>query len=269
MRRAQSYTRCRIGGKLLPYSSRCAIATPLAVSLRRNDDEYALAMAEVTGNVLLVIGASGVLGSEIARQLEAEGATVVRAGRNVRHLSGAGTLVADLTAETAASEIVAAAVASHGRLDGVVIAAGVVAFGPVGEVSDETLDQLFIVNALGPIRVIREATAHLTVSAAAGHKPFIVTISGIVAESPTPGLAAYSASKAALAAFMQAASREMRRSGIRVLDSRPGHTETGLASRAIAGVAPAFAPGLDPVAVAARIVRGIIDDEKDLPSSSF
>ena len=94
-------------------------------------------------------------------------------------------------------------------------------------------------------------------------------LSGIVAESPTAGLAAYSASKAALAAFVQASSREFRRSGIRMLDSRQGHTETGLATRAIAGTAPAFPQGLDPAAVAERIVLGIVDDEKDLPSTAF
>lgn len=226
-------------------------------------------MTDITGTVVLVIGASGVLGAEIARQLESEGAMVVRSGRNSERLSDRGAVVADLMDEAAASEVVAEAFAFHDRLDGVVIAAGVVAFGPAIEVSDATLDQLFTTNALAPIQLIREATPHLIASATAGNKPFIVTLSGIVAESPTAGLAAYSASKAALAAFVQAASRELRKSGIRMLDSRQGHTETGLATRAIAGTAPAFPQGLEPVAVATRIVRGILDDEKDLPSTAF
>lgn len=209
------------------------------------------------------------LGAEIARLLESEGATVVRAGRNPDHLGGPDAILADLTDEAAAAAIVTSALSAHDRLDGIVIAAGVVAFGPASEVSDETIRQLFETNTLGPMRLIREAAPHLAASATAGRKPFIVTLSGIVAESPTAGLAAYSASKAALAAFMQASSREFRRSGIRVLDSRQGHTETGLATRAIAGTAPAFPAGLDPAAVAGRIVRGILDDEKDLPSSAF
>ncbi|MET4704952.1 SDR family NAD(P)-dependent oxidoreductase [Frigoribacterium sp. UYMn621] len=226
-------------------------------------------MSDVNGAVVLVVGASGVLGAELARQLESEGATVIRAGRRAERLSGPDAFVADLTDEAAAAAIVVAALAAHGRLDGMVIAAGVVAFGPAGEVRDDTLRQLFEINALAPMRLIREATPHLAASGAAGGKPFIVTLSGIVAESPTAGLAAYSASKAALAAFVQASSRELRRSGIRVLDARPGHTETGLATRAIAGTAPAFPAGLDPVAVAERIVRAIRDDEKDLPSTAF
>ena len=226
-------------------------------------------MSELEGTVVLVVGASGVLGAEIARLLEAKGSTVVRAGRNPDHLTGSHTVLADLTDETAAATLVAAAVRAHDRLDGIVIAAGVVAFGPASEVTDETLRRLFEVNALAPIRLIREVSPHLASSATAGGKPFIVTMSGIVSETPTAGLAAYSAAKAALAAFVQAGSRELRRSGIRVLDARPGHTETGLATRAIAGTAPAFPPGLDPSAVAQRIVRGIVDDEKDLPSGAF
>lgn len=226
-------------------------------------------MSELEGTVVLVVGASGVLGAEIARLLEAKGSTVVRAGRNPDHLTGSDAVLADLTDETAAATLVAAAVRAHDRLDGIVIAAGVVAFGPASEVTDETLRGLFEVNALGPIRLIREVAPHLVASATAGRKPFIVTFSGIVSETPTAGLAAYSASKAALAAFMQASSRELRRSGIRVVDARPGHTETGLATRAIAGTAPAFPTGLVPSAVAERIVRAIVDDEKDLPSGAF
>jgi hypothetical protein len=56
---------------------------------------------------------------------------------------------------------------------------------------------------------------------------------------------------------------------VRLLDARPGHTETGLATRPVEGRAPSFPPGLDPDAVAARIVRAIVDGEKDLPSSAF
>lgn len=149
------------------------------------------------------------------------------------------------------------------------IAAGVVAFGPLTEVSDDAVRELHEVNAQGPMRLIRDATPALAESAAAGREPFIVTISGVVSESPTAGLAAYSASKTALAGFVSAATRELRRLGIRMVDARPGHTETGLATHPIEGTAPAFAAGLDPDAVAARIVRAIVDGEKDLPSSAF
>ncbi|RFA13622.1 hypothetical protein B7R22_13300 [Subtercola boreus] len=227
-------------------------------------------MTNLEGAVVLVLGASGGLGGRIASRLSDAGATVVRAARNPVTLAGPDAFLADLRAPEAADSLLLAAAAAHPEhLDGIVIAAGAVAFGPVGELDDETLDALFAVNTTAPIRLIRGALPRLAESAAADRSPFIVTISGIVAESPTAGMAAYSASKAGLAAFVQAASRELRRAGVRVLDARPGHTETELSRHPLAGTAPAFPAGLDPDAVADRIVQAIVANEKDLPSSAF
>ena len=230
-------------------------------------------MTTLPGSVVLVVGATGGLGREIARQLSAAGATLVLAGRDAARLEALGIpgsiVTGDLTDAAAVDALVARAVQSSGGLDGVVNAAGVVAFGPARTLPDAALEELFAVNALAPIRLLRAATGSLTASAAAGREPFFLTISGVVSESPTAGLAAYSASKAALAAFGQAAGRELRRSGIRLIDARPGHTETGLADRPISGVAPSFPAGLQPEDVAARIVAAIAAGERDLPSSAF
>ena len=87
----------------------------------------------------------------------------------------------------------------------------------------------------------------------------IVTLSAVVAEMPTAGMAAYSTVKSAVTAFDAAAARELRRSGIRLIDVRPPHTETGLAERPIAGTAPSLPAGRDPDDVAARIVAAIRD----------
>ncbi len=215
-------------------------------------------MAELDGRVVLVVGASGGLGSRLVAELAAAGATVLSASRS----SSASLDLRD-------PQSIRDYVGGLSALDGVIVAAGVVAFGPAEQVSDTVLAELFETNALGPITLIRELTPLLAESAAAGRTPFIVTLSGIVAESPTAGLAANSASKSALAAFVSAASREFRRTGIRVLDARPGHTETELSRHPIEGTAPTFPPGLDPARVASRIVQAIVADEKDLPSSAF
>jgi short-subunit dehydrogenase len=217
-------------------------------------------MTKLDGAVVLVAGATGGLGSRIATQLAAAGATVVGASRSTGF---------DLRTPAGNEAAVAAALAAHGRLDGLVIATGEVAFGPASDLLQSTVDELFALNTVGPIHLITAAHPALAASATAGAEPFIVTLSGVVAESPTAGLAAYSASKAGLAAFVTAASREYRRSGIRILDARPGHTGTDLSSHPIAGTAPAFGAALDPDAVAARIVRAIVDGEKDLPSGAF
>ncbi|MHA7240220.1 SDR family NAD(P)-dependent oxidoreductase [Arthrobacter sp. TMS1-12-1] len=227
-------------------------------------------MTELSGSHVLVVGATGVLGAELSRQLAAQGARVTVSGRSREKLAGlvdelgdavVGSVAADLGKPSGPADIAAAV---YGReLDGVVFAAGVVAFGPAMEVDDDTLDELVLVNLLGYMRLMREVGPRL------GKDSFVAQISAVVAESPTAGMAAYSATKAGLSAYGKALTLELRRQGVRILDVRPPHTETGLATRPIAGEAPRLPQGKDPVAVAARIVTGIRDGERDLPSSSF
>jgi short-subunit dehydrogenase len=228
-------------------------------------------MTDLTGKNVLIVGATGALGSRIARRMSAAGATLALTSTDRARLDALGIpgtrIVLDLA--TDASTVASLASDAMGGIDGIVVAAGVVAFGPAGELDAATTARLFAVNALGPIDLISSALPLLAESATEGREPFVLTISGVVAESPTAGLAAYSASKAALAAFVRATTREAKRSGIRLVDARPGHTETGLAGRAIAGEAPAFPPGMEPDAVADRLVAAIVDDERDLPSTAF
>ncbi len=159
--------------------------------------------------------------------------------------------------------LVERAQSAPGGLTGVVFAAGVVAFGDIDGLDDDVLDQLMLVNLLAPIRLVRAAVGVLPAGG------FVAIVSAVVAELPTKSMAAYSAAKAGLTAFDRAAAAELRRRQIRVLDVRPTHTETGLATRPIAGKSPVLPPGNKPHRVAERIVQAIVDDEKDLPASAF
>ena len=230
-------------------------------------------MAELNGSTILVVGATGGLGREIARALSSAGATLVLSARDLADLAALGVpgaiVPADLTDPAAISRLVEEATSVTGGLDGVVVAAGVVAFGPVTALSPATIERLFAVNTVAPMLLLQAAHTALAASAAAGRSPFLLTLSGVVSESPTANLAAYSASKAAIAAFGAAAGRELRRAGIRIIDARPGHTETALSTHPIAGETPRLPRGLDPADVAARIVRAILTDERDLPSTAF
>lgn len=233
-----------------------------------------VAVTDLDGASVLVAGASGGLGAPLSRLLAARGARLTLVGRDAGRLAAVGLPDAaahavDLTAPGAATACVEAAVARHGRLDGVVVAAGVVAFGSAVEVDDETLDRLVATNLLAPVRLVRAAYPHLHASAVEGRSPFVLNVSAVVAEQPMAGMAAYTATKAGLAAFDAAAGRELRRSRIRLVDARPPHTETGLAGRAIAGRAPVLPLGKDPGQVAARLLAAITDDERDLPSTAF
>ncbi len=230
-------------------------------------------MTDLADRSVIVVGATGGLGHPIARALAAAGCRLTLVGRDadrVRASGVAGLAVgADVRKPASAPLIVEAALAEYGGIDGVVYAAGAVAFGAVDETPDEVMIDLFTLNALAPIRLLRAALPALRASAEAGREPFVAHLSAVVAEQPQAGMAAYSASKAALMGYDAAAARELRREGIRLVDVRPPHTETGLAQRPLAGTAPRLPQGLEPQQVADRIVAAVRDGDKDVPSSAF
>ena len=231
-------------------------------------------MDNLRGKTILVLGGSGALGSLVVSKLSAQSAQVMATttsndrGAHIPTVASP-RLLLDLENPASIEVLVNYLIQSGAQIDGIVNATGVVAFGPASEMSASTLAKLSAVNFTGPVALISGLLPALKASAVAGNEPFVVNISGVVAESPMAGLAAYSATKAGLWAFDQALTREVRKDGIRVIDARPGHTETGLATRAIAGTAPAFPTGMTPDSVADRIIRAILEGESDLPSTAF
>ncbi len=219
---------------------------------------------DINGKRTLVLGGSGELGSRIIAELRQRGATVLGTGRDRRRLesrAGSNSLAFDLQSHDPA-HLINHTITALGGLDGIVNAAGVVAFGPFEELSDAALDELIATDFIAPLRILREALPHL-------EDGFWVSITGIVADQPIGGMAAYSAAKAGLSAATRALTRELRRKKIHVLDARPPHTETGLATRPIQGKAPPLPVGLDPDAVARRIVDGLAAGERELPATAF
>ena len=217
---------------------------------------------DLTGTTIVIIGATGVLGSCLAQQLTDAGvhvAAIVRDSASLDPAVVSAHAVADITDHAA----LRSAFAGLGPVDGVINAAGAVAFGTLAELDDETLTKLFAINAIGPIVALRESATQIKEGG------FFVNISGVVALQPVAGLAAYSASKAAAWSAMTSVARELRRQQIDVIDARPPHTETGLATRPLAGTAPKLPVGLDPNVVAARIIAGIVNGERDLPVEAF
>jgi cyclic-di-GMP-binding biofilm dispersal mediator protein len=210
------------------------------------------------GAVIAIVGATGGLGRELADACGRLGATVVGVGRSGPEL------IVDVRDSTAGVRLADHCRTRYGRLDGVVVASGIVAFGDLADTDDVTVEELFLVNALGPIWLAKHVLPALRET-----QGFFVNISGVVAESPLPGMAAYSASKAAAAAALEALRREFRRSKVRVIDARPPHTETGLATRPLAGTAPTMPQGLTPAVVAERIVAAVVAGEAVVAPASF
>lgn len=219
--------------------------------------------------VVAVVGAGGGIGSAIARQLADRGARLVLAGPHPTRFDGLGidgAICVELDVRDPASgdALAACAINRFGRLDGLINAAGIVAFGPLAETDDSVIEELFLTNVIGPLWLVKRLIPLL-----ADSRGFVVNVSAVVAEQPMPNMAAYSATKAALTAVDRSLTRELRRLGIQVCDARPPHTETGLAQRPLAGSAPALPTGLSPDLVAERIIAAILVGSAEIPSEGF
>jgi len=196
--------------------------------------------------------------------MKPDGAQLVVTGRDPRRLAaiaaatGGTAVAADRSEPTAAEQAIAASVDILGGLDVVACCLGAVACGPVRELDDAVMSALFAANVFGPIRLTRAAVPALAPGGV------LVTVSGIVADHPVAGMAAYSATNAAITAFDRALARELRCNRVRVLDVRPPHSETGLAGRPLAGVAPKLGPGRDPRAVAGAILAALACDADEV-----
>jgi cyclic-di-GMP-binding biofilm dispersal mediator protein len=219
--------------------------------------------------VVLVAGGSGVLGSLIAKEMSHRGAHLVLAARGhealdktASQIPGAVTAPLDLTDASTIARPVETALRTHGRLDGLVNAAGVVAFGSHETTPAAAVEQVIATNLTGPLLLIQQAIPHI-------EGGFIVNLTGVVAEQPVGGMVAYSAAKAGLSAAAVALTRELRRRKTLVIDVRAPHTETGLASRPVAGSAPGLPKGLAPEIVANVIVAAVESDRRSLAPTDF
>jgi cyclic-di-GMP-binding biofilm dispersal mediator protein len=213
-------------------------------------------MTTLQGSLFLVVGATGGLGSAIARELEAKGAYVLRTSRNSTDLA------ADITDASHRARVVAL-VAEHGGIDGLVVASGEVGFGMHGTLAVADISRIVDVDLTAPLALVNDLLPHVK------DNGNITLITGAVVDFPTLGMAVYTAAKAGLSASCAVLRRELRSRKITVLDARPPHTETGLATRAIYGEAPKMKEGLAPEVVARRIVEAIAEDETELAPVVF
>lgn len=160
--------------------------------------------------------------------------------------------------ETLANYIVSAQ-----KLDGIFIASGCVGFGKLQETSSEDASRLMKINHDAPTQLISKLVPALN------SESFVAAITGVVAEKSFPGMAAYSASKAAFSAWLQVANIELKKLGISVIEYRPGHTETGLATRAVFGSAPIMPTGMSINHVVEVMYQHLLSKTAIVSSSDF
>ncbi|MEV6614981.1 SDR family oxidoreductase [Streptomyces sp. NPDC051051] len=198
----------------------------------------------MNGDRVLVPGATGVIGAALAERLHGLGARVAVAGRDPASLArvsaacgGAPARRFDAYDLDGCARTIPWAVGALGGLDTVVVCVGAAGFGPAEAVGDTVAEHLLTVNALAPVAFLRAA---LTVVPPGGT---LAAVTGVVVDAAPAGMADYTASKAALAAWLTSVRRERRRTGTAVLDIRLPHVESGFAERAVVGRPPVLPPG--------------------------
>jgi 3-oxoacyl-[acyl-carrier protein] reductase len=187
---------------------------------------------KLEGKVAVVTGASKGIGAEIARQLAANGASVV-----VNYASskaGADKVVADITAKggkavavggdvskpAEAKGIIDAAVKSFGRLDVLVNNSGVYEFGPIEAITEEHFHRQFNINVLGLLLTTQAAVKHL------GEGASVINIGSVVSRITPPHSAVYTGTKGAVDAITGVLAKELGPKKIRVNTINPGLIET-------------------------------------------
>ena len=192
----------------------------------------------LTGRTVIVTGASSGLGERFARLAGANGANVVLAARRAdrlealrRELEGSGVPVIAVTMDVAdeASTIAAydKAEASFGRIDSVIANAGTNLEGSALDLATDEFDQLFAVNVRGVFLTAREGARRMIACGSRERRNGrIVIISSITAQHVSPGLASYSASKAAVTQLGRVLAREWANKGINVNMICPGYVLT-------------------------------------------
>lgn len=231
-------------------------------------------MVELAEKNVLVVGASGALGGELTKQLIAAGANVLAAASTLESAERIPPgvtlrLVLDLANPASIQAVAEHILATGTALDGIVLASGLVGFGSAFETAPASAATLMQVNYLGQAELVSHLLPNLTARASETGSGFIAGISGLVAEKAFLGMSAYSASKSAFSSYLAGLGMELRRHKVTVLDARPGHTETGLAGRAIFGTAPAFPNGMTAEHVVDNIMAAIIDGKRELASTDF
>jgi len=184
-------------------------------------------MFDLTGMTALVTGASGGIGSAIARALAAQGARLAVSGSNVAKLEAFRdslegdhiALPCDLSDGAAVDALVPQALeALGGKLDILVNNGGITRDNLVMRMKDEEWDAVIRVNLEAAFRLARSA-ARPMMKARFGR---IVSITSVVGTTGNPGQANYAASKGALTAMSKALAQELASRGITVNCVAPG-----------------------------------------------
>lgn len=185
-------------------------------------------MIDLTAKKILITGASSGIGRATAVLCDKLGAEIILTGRNKEELVATqgmlahpgNIFIADLSTEDGINELVAQLPA----IDGMVHCAGIVKPLPVKYIRQKNIEEIFRINFNSAVLLSTGLIQSKKVNPAAS----FVYISSISSEFPYTGSALYSASKAALEAFVRSFALENSTKKIRANILSPGLVKTGI-----------------------------------------
>lgn len=214
---------------------------------------------------VLLTGATGGIGREIALALAAQGAELLATGRDEQRLETlcaelteiggrARCVTADLTSAEGRRRVVAEARARPGGINVLVNNAAISAFGHFARQTDEEIERIVTTNLLATMLLTKALLPVLQNQSWAS----IVNVGSMLGSLATPGQVAYSASKYALRGFTEGLRRELADSPVRIVYVAPRATDTAMNGTRLRRFNARFGVAMDsPTAVAAGIVRAI------------
>ena len=216
-------------------------------------------MFDLTGMTALVTGASGGIGSAIAKALAGQGARVALSGTRLDALQAVAAeiggdcviLPCDLADGAAVDGLVPRAVEALGQIDILVNNAGLTRDNLAMRMKDEEWDTVIRVNLEAAFRLIRAACKPM-MKARFGR---VITITSVVGATGNPGQANYAASKGGLTAMSKALAQELASRNITVNCVAPGFITSPMTD----GL-----PDAQKEALTARIPAGRLGDGQDI-----
>lgn len=193
----------------------------------------------MSGNTILITGATSGIGLGLAQRFHAEGNTVIIAGRREQLLTsitaeypGMDSVVLDVADPASIRRCFATVTEAHPDLDVVINNAGIMA---VEDLTDPAqlgvAEQTVTTNLLGPIRLLAEAIPFLAAKPAA----VIMNVSSGLGFVPLPITPTYCATKAAIHSYTQSLRVQLAGTGVQVLELIPPGVQTDLMGQAARG----------------------------------
>jgi NAD(P)-dependent dehydrogenase (short-subunit alcohol dehydrogenase family) len=188
-------------------------------------------MNRYTGKVALITGGNSGIGLSTAKRLKKEGATVAISGRDAKTLNAAAAefgliaIRADVARLPEIEKMYREAVEKVGKIDVLFANAGIYKASPLADTTEAFFDESVDINFKGLFFTVQMALPYLNDGAA------IILNSSTVTSKGWPGIAVYSATKAAVRSLARSFSAELLPRGIRVNTVSPGATFTPIFGR--------------------------------------